>query len=152
MDTVAELTETRAVRKYCRRATGEKRGIVEETLSCGRSVAEIARAHEVNANPVFDWRRQYHVGRLGSAVHDCTLLPVIVHDPEDSAVDATGAARRANLEKDDAQADPNTLSEKADATGRMSRQDAQSLRRGGGDGMYTRKANATREVPWRGQE
>jgi hypothetical protein len=28
---------------------------------------------------------------------------------------------------------------------------AQSLRRGSGDSMYTRKANATREAPWRGQ-
>jgi hypothetical protein len=33
----------------------------------------------------------------------------------------------------------------------MSRQDAQSLRRGSGDSMYTRKAYATREVPRRGQ-
>jgi hypothetical protein len=59
--------------------------------------------------------------------------------------------RRANLEKVDAQADPTTLSGKADTTGRMSRLDAQSLRRGSGDSMYTRKAYATREVPWRGQ-
>src|ERR1700752_4379132 len=28
---------------------------------------------------------------------------------------------------------------------------AQPLRRGSGDSMYTRKANATREAPWRGQ-
>ena len=28
---------------------------------------------------------------------------------------------------------------------------AQSLRRGSGDSMYTRKAHATREAPWRGQ-
>jgi hypothetical protein len=28
---------------------------------------------------------------------------------------------------------------------------AQSLRRGSGDSMYTRKAYATREAPWRGQ-
>ena len=27
----------------------------------------------------------------------------------------------------------------------------QSLRRGSGDSMYTRKAHATREAPWRGQ-
>jgi hypothetical protein len=59
--------------------------------------------------------------------------------------------RRANLEKVDAQADPTTLSGKADTTERMSRLDAQSLRRGSGDSMYTRKAYATREVPWRGQ-
>jgi len=94
LDTVTELAETKPARKDRGRTTEEKRRIVEETLSSGRSVAEIARVHEVNANRVFDWRRQYPEGRLGSAVYDSTLLPVIVHDPEDSAVDATGAAQQ----------------------------------------------------------
>src|SRR6516164_5981912 len=31
------------------------------------------------------------------------------------------------------------------------RRSTQPLRRGSGDSMYTRKANATREAPWRGQ-
>src|ERR1700693_468982 len=39
----------------------------------------------------------------------------------------------------------------ADKTRRMSRLDAQSLCRGSGDSMYTRKAYATRETPRRGQ-
>jgi hypothetical protein len=59
--------------------------------------------------------------------------------------------RRASLEKDDAQADPTTLSGKADTAGRKSEDDAHPLRRGSGDSMYTRKANATREAPRRGQ-
>src|ERR1700730_5953515 len=60
--------------------------------------------------------------------------------------------RRASLEKDDAQADPTTLSGKADTAG-VNEQNgyAQPLRRGSGDSMYTRKAYATRETPRRGQ-
>ncbi len=36
-----------------------KRQIVEETLAPGASVARVARAHGVNANQVFAWRRRY---------------------------------------------------------------------------------------------
>jgi len=39
-----------------------KRQIVEETLVPGASVARVARAHGVNANQVFAWRRQYRQG------------------------------------------------------------------------------------------
>ena len=49
-----------------RRSIAEKRRIVEETLAEGASVARIARAHGVNANQVFGWRRLYLSGRLGS--------------------------------------------------------------------------------------
>jgi len=35
-----------------------KRQIVEETLEPGASVRRVARAHGVNANQVFAWRRQ----------------------------------------------------------------------------------------------
>jgi|SRR5271157_43617 len=41
-----------------------KRQIVEATLAAGASVARVARAHGVNANQVFAWRRQYRQGRL----------------------------------------------------------------------------------------
>ncbi|MBT2790087.1 transposase [Paraburkholderia strydomiana] len=84
MDTVTEFTEVKAARKYRRRTPNEKREIVEETLSSGRSVAEIARSHAVNANQVFDWRRQYVEGRLGGNGRECTLLPVTVNEPPDS--------------------------------------------------------------------
>ena len=48
-----------------RRSIAEKRRIVEETLAPGASVARVARAHGVNANQVFGWRRLYLAGRLG---------------------------------------------------------------------------------------
>jgi transposase len=94
MDTVTEFTATRTARKYRRRTTEEKRRIVEETLSSDRSVAEIARAHEVNANQVFDWRRQYQEGRLSSTAPGDTFLPVIVHDPGDSATNGSGTGHQ----------------------------------------------------------
>jgi len=50
-----------------RRSIAEKRRIVEETLAEGASVARIARAHGVNANQVFGWRRLYLSGRLGGS-------------------------------------------------------------------------------------
>ena len=44
-----------------------KRQIVEETLAPGASVARVARAHGVNANQVFAWRRRYQQGLLTPA-------------------------------------------------------------------------------------
>ena len=46
------------------RSSELKRQIVEETLVPGASVARVARAHGVNANQVFGWRRQYRQGLL----------------------------------------------------------------------------------------
>jgi len=48
-----------------RRRIAEKRRIVEETMVEGASVARVARAHGINANQVFGWRRFYVAGRLG---------------------------------------------------------------------------------------
>jgi hypothetical protein len=45
----------RQVRK--RRSAAEKRLIVEQALEPGASVARAARAHGLNANVVFNWRR-----------------------------------------------------------------------------------------------
>lgn len=47
-----------------RRSVEEKRRIVEQTLEAGASVVRVARAHGVNANQVFSWRRQYRQGLL----------------------------------------------------------------------------------------
>ena len=63
-------------RKY--RSKEERRRIVEETLAPGASVAVIARAHDVNANQVFQWRKLYHGGRLGPARASTQLIPVRV--------------------------------------------------------------------------
>src|ERR1700694_6268229 len=71
MDTYTQAITLK--RRY--RALEEKRRIVEETLVEGASVALVARAHGVNANLVFNWRRQYQAGRLGRR-GEAKLLPV----------------------------------------------------------------------------
>ena len=39
----------------------EKRRIVDESLEDGASLAEVARRHDLNANQLFTWRRQFGV-------------------------------------------------------------------------------------------
>ncbi len=64
-----------------RRSIAQKRAIVEATFAPGASVARVARAHGVNANQVFGWRRLYLAGRLGQpVVRPRALLPVTVSD------------------------------------------------------------------------
>jgi transposase len=75
------------------RTIEEKRRIVEETLQPGASVARIARAHGVNANQVFGWRRLYQQGQLENRRDQATtLLPVRVIEAavERSQTRATG--------------------------------------------------------------
>jgi transposase len=62
----------RQVRK--RRSAAEKRLIVEQTFEAGASVARVAREHGLNANVVFQWRREYRDGKLSEA----GLVPVVV--------------------------------------------------------------------------
>ena len=52
-----------------------KRQVVEETLAGDRSVSQIARDHDVNANLVFRWRRAYREGRFD---YRASLIPVNV--------------------------------------------------------------------------
>lgn len=69
-----ESQEVRRVRRW--RTISEKRRIVELTFEPGASVAEVARAHGMNANQVFKWRRAYERGEL---TEPCSaLLPVTV--------------------------------------------------------------------------
>ena len=51
-------------KKRQQRSITEKRQIVEETMVAGASVAQVARAHGINANQVFAWRRLHQAGRL----------------------------------------------------------------------------------------
>jgi transposase len=69
-----------------RRSIAEKRRIVEETLAPGASVARVARAHGVNANQVFGWRRLYLAGRLGEQKPGIKLLPVRVRESKSAPV------------------------------------------------------------------
>ena len=53
--------------------------MVQLTMEPGASVAEIARAHGVNANQVFKWRRLFERGQLTDAgARSTALLPVTI--------------------------------------------------------------------------
>jgi transposase len=67
----------------------EKRRIAELTLEPGASVALVARAHGVNANQVFKWRRALKRGELSeTATPSTSLLPVVVAAPSEAACGA----------------------------------------------------------------
>ena len=67
----------RKVRRF--RSVSEKREIVDLTLEPGASVALVARAHGLNANQVFKWRRAFERDELVDSTAACTaLLPVTV--------------------------------------------------------------------------
>ena len=76
MDTSERIVVKKEPRR--RRTVEEKRRVVEETLEPGASVAKVARAHGVNANQVFAWRRQYRQGLLSEGRETANLLPVHV--------------------------------------------------------------------------
>jgi transposase len=76
--------DEKAAKARQRRSLAEKQQIVEETLVPGRSVAAVARAHGINANQIFAWRRLYQSGQLvdrrsRATLHSTArLLPVAV--------------------------------------------------------------------------
>lgn len=59
----------------------EKLKIVRLVLQPGVSAAEIARAHGVNANQVFTWRRAFERGELSEP--SAALIPVTVSNRKD---------------------------------------------------------------------
>jgi transposase InsO family protein len=66
------------------RSVEEKRRIVEETLKAGVSVSSVGRAHGINANQVFQWRKLYRQGLLDAASgrERIRLLPVVASEEE----------------------------------------------------------------------
>ena len=99
---IADKSESLGVAPRQRRSIAEKRGIVEETLVEGASVARVARAHGINANQVFGWRRLYVAGRLGEGKAAMKLLPVRVSESLPVPLPVHGSA---DLEK----AQPGTI-------------------------------------------
>jgi len=69
-----------------------KRQIVEETLAGDRSVSQIARDLDVNANLVFRWRRAYREGRFDDRA---SLVPVNVVDEGSTEPASASAATEA---------------------------------------------------------
>jgi len=97
METIGEIVH-RVPGKRRYRTLKEKRQIVEETLTSETSVAIMARRHGVNANQLFQWRKLYQAGLLGSSSSEAEvvgvrLLPVTVSNQpkEERAQEATPA-------------------------------------------------------------
>lgn len=81
--------------KRRRYSIAEKRRIVEETFQPKTSVARVARAHGINANQVFGWRRLYQRGRLGGTVQtvrSAELVPVTISEPAVAPTPARASA------------------------------------------------------------
>jgi transposase len=80
MDLVEADTGRRKAHTF--RGVEEKRRIVEETLKAGVSVSSVARAHGINANQVFQWRKLYRDGLLdvSASANGMRWLPVAVPD------------------------------------------------------------------------
>jgi|SRR5579862_6123175 len=77
--------------KRRRYSIAEKRRIVEESFQPEASVARVARAHGINANQVFSWRRLYQRGRLGGSTRTtqvAELLPVTISESAAAPVPA----------------------------------------------------------------
>jgi transposase len=91
-----ESGAARRERKW--RSVAEKRRIAELTFEPGASVALVARAHGVNANQVFKWRRELKRGELVEPVAGTTaLLPISLSAPCETAneIVAAGAKEQA---------------------------------------------------------
>ena len=73
-----------------------KRRIVDETLEDGASLAEVARRHDLNANQLFTWRRQFGVEAAGlkdvAAILPVTIMAAEQPDPGSSGQIEIGLA------------------------------------------------------------
>jgi transposase len=69
----------RAARKRRSWSVAEKRRIVDESLVGGASIAEVARRHDLNANQLLTWRRQFDVEPRDSNPNGpASILPVMI--------------------------------------------------------------------------
>ena len=88
MGVAEEAGSLRPVRRW--RTVSEKRRIAEQTFESGASVALVARAHGVNANQVFKWRRALKRGELNEPSAASTALLPVMLAAAGEAVSATG--------------------------------------------------------------
>jgi len=74
----------------------EKRAIVAETWLPGVSLAAVARQHDLNANQLFGWRRQFSPDGQPEALVEQKFVPVEISDGSPNgrpAVDAPESPR-----------------------------------------------------------
>lgn len=78
----------RRVRKRRQYSEAFKRQLVEQTLTGSESVSVVARRHDVNANQLFNWRKQYRQGLLTQGGGREQLIPVSISAPSVSGAAA----------------------------------------------------------------
>jgi|SRR5208337_83372 len=78
-DDIAEKPKARLADRKRRYSPELKLQVVRETLEPGASVSIVARRHDINANLVFTWRKQFRKGGL-VGVGDSGFIPVKVVD------------------------------------------------------------------------
>lgn len=78
LDTPTPAGPSRPKRRFF--TTEHKQRIVQEALVPGASVSRIARLHDVNANQVFKWKREYLRSQTCSEPIKYGLLPVVITD------------------------------------------------------------------------
>jgi transposase len=76
-----EMDRPRRARR--RRTLAEKQKIVEETFEAGTSVSIVARRHDINANQLFAWRRDYKKEKMaGGSGTRPALIPIgVIGEP-----------------------------------------------------------------------
>lgn len=83
-------------------SNGFKLHLVELTMKPGVSVAQVARANDINANLLFNWRHQYKLGKLTSDNrHGAEFLPVVLSPektPEAPVLSTEGNRRQTDLQ------------------------------------------------------
>ena len=68
-----------------------KRQIVEECLAGNDSASVVARRHDINANLLFKWRRQYDAGTFANEPGATALVPIVVKPPAQTRSPAPAA-------------------------------------------------------------
>jgi len=71
----------------------EKKRIVAESEAPGSSVSIVARRHDLNANMLFTWRREFRQGEAGAAVDQAAFIPAIIATEEVGAGQPAAAPR-----------------------------------------------------------
>ncbi len=98
---MSNLADNGALRDGERRrrtwAKDEKRRIVAESCEPGASAAVVARRHGINANLLFNWRRQLGAGGSGEAREPVNVVPVVVA-AESAAADLSASAGNGRIE------------------------------------------------------
>ena len=96
MVSVGKDGESAPVRRKRRSWTLEgKRRVVDESREDGASIAEVARRHDLNANQLFTWRRQFGV-EPAEAKDLAPILPVTI--APDIAVESCDAGSSGQME------------------------------------------------------